>query len=200
MAEEFLQPFLTLRSEREPGNWTVFFDPDTGEKIELRLPFYQDGIFVQQYRMFDLTGDGIPAIVLHWDRLDLSRWGAEQFLYMYHDGGFVQIAEIGMHIFYRSGQGEVFLYTDRCMGYSGLGATLHSVVFGDGAPRLELLLSIGRDDELGESVFYVSEELVGMDEEARRLYWNNSPAFSDPGRTDEPLFTIRPFTFAHLDD
>jgi len=203
-AEEFLRPFLTLHGERV---WVmdesrgVLLDINTGEEIEMRLPFSQDRNIVQRYDLFDLTGDGIPAVVLHWDYWAGSRWGAGQFLYVYQDGGFAQIAELGMHVFYRSSQGEIFLYIDHCLGYCGSGRrTLHSVVLDDGNPRLELLISSEWDGQSGKHVFYVSEELLYMDEEALRSFVRNAPVFSVPGRPDEPLFPLRPFTFAHLDD
>jgi len=199
-AEEFLCQFLTLHSEHILQR-RVVIDADTGEEIEFGLPFYQDGRYVQQYGLFDLTGDGIPAIVLHWDIPDISRWGTGQFLYAYQDGGYVQVAEIGMHIFFRSRQGEIFLYTDRCLGYVGTGhRTLHSVVLDDGNPRLELLISTEWDNELRDYVFYARKELADVNEEALRYFWRNSPVFSVPERPDEPLFPIRPFTLAHLTD
>jgi len=200
VAEEFLRPFLTLHSEHI-WHYRVVLDPDTGDEIEFGLPFYRDGRYVQRYDLFDLTGNGIPAIVIHWDILYMSRWGAGQYLYVYQDGGYVQVAKIGMHIFYRSSQGEVFLYTDNCLGYSGTGhRTIHSVILDDGNPRLELLLSSELDSESREHVFYISEKLADMDEEALRHFWRNVPVFNVPGRPDEPLFPIRPFTFAHFAD
>ena len=199
VAEEFLRPFLTLHNEHI-WQQLVVLDPDTGEEIEFGLPFYQDGRYVQRYDLLDLTGDGIPAIVLHWDVLDMSRWGAGQYLYVYQDGSYVQVAEIGTHIFFRSSHGNVFLYTDRELGKFVGAISLHSVMFGDGDPRLELLLSSEWDSESREYVFYISEELADMDEEAIRYFWRNAPVFSVPGRPDEPLFPVRPFTLAHLDD
>ena len=125
-----------------------------------------DNLFVQRYDLFNLDNSGIPAIVVHLDIMELSRWGAGQFLYVYNQGGFERIADIGLHIFSRSRRGEIFLYSGDLGHYSGTDGGIYSIAIGDGLHMKPLY---------GQ---YAPSPLMGH----------------VPGNPDILLFPLRPFT------
>jgi|GEM_PF-3032812 len=205
VAEEFLSQFPTLHYEmrwlHDASSW-AFFDPATDQEVEVEMNelFLQNYIYVQRYDLFDLNGNGIPEIVIHWDSLDLSRWGAGQYLYVYNQGSFERVADIGLHIFNRSSQGDVFLYSGDLGSYSGLSGRTYSITMDDNGLHMELLFGEywHRDEETEEGYVRTAGTLTYLDEEYLHQNWQqyfpNAIMGHVPGRPDELLFPMRPFT------
>jgi len=163
--------------------------------------FLDNGYYCQEneyivwdYRLYNLDGSGIPAIVLAWGR-DISRWN-NQTLYIYGSGGFAAVGDIWLHIFYRSNQGELFLYSGDLGTYSGLFGRFYSVVPYDDGLHLKLLYSeTWNNEQLPYPTEYISSLLADMDEDDFHNFMQQRfPMPAAPGYICDPLFRIRSFT------
>ena len=210
-ARAFLRPFLTLHADLLfMGDDEGYFilDTYTDMKIAAGPPFFRRGAgglpeYVQRADLYDLNGDGIPEIILHWDVTMLSRWGTGHVLFVYADGAYEEVAELWLHRFYRCADGHVYLYQGDFGIYTGDFGSISRVTFdADGRMRLELALektscpagvTVSAD---GRSLFIPSDEYSEMlfgDALWDYLYGEGFPVFALlPGEPGKPLFPIGP--------
>ena len=61
------------------------------------------------YFFHDFTNDGIPVIFIH--KTEILGDNRFHYMYVYMDGGYKQVGQIGSHDFFRDRQGQVFLFS-----------------------------------------------------------------------------------------
>jgi len=217
VAKAFLRPFLEKGAYYHQCDYSTltFCSPSdfAQHAVEARHVELADGqqklkvlynvvYLVWGYRLYDFDGSGIPAIVLTWGR-DISRWNA-QTLYIYQQGSFVAVSEIGLHIFYRSAQphDEMFMYSGDLAHYSGMFGGFYSVTLDDsGLNFQDLFVEVWTwcdESNSSEYIYHTCGVLAEMDEDTLGEFFLRAPILNNPHRLYEPLFPIRPFTFNML--
>ena len=112
------------------GYTFIFRDPITGERIEIDdVPYlnrrsgaqYHDGVrhpwshieATTRFDLFDLTGDGIPSLVIYWNRVPWSYApGMAVTLHQFRNGAFEFVEELSAWAgvgFFRAEDGRVFI-------------------------------------------------------------------------------------------
>jgi hypothetical protein len=183
----------------EAENRFVYID-EAGDEISVALPYIIGGNFARSYDIIDFGGDSLPIILIHWDIIDLSRWGAHTISYAFDenfvfdtDGTFIDSKYYSMPpVYYVSSQGEIFEYIGDFGMYSGLFGT-----FGALHTRLEEDYMIREIFQDNDTVFITTYPFDTMDEDAVRAFMSDLIANPDnppfPGRPGETLQRIESY-------